>query len=574
MNWFHHLKISVKFAVCFSLVLGLLLAMGVLGLVNIKKINNNMVDLYDNKLVVIKELGDISSSFHRINTYMGNYLLNNNAEDRGKMKDKIAANQKMIDASLASLSNRSLPEEYQNELGLFTSLWAKYKETSGKVIEMADSNQDKIARTVYEREMIAKVEGIDQSFQQFVAKTQEAAETSYTASAAMYKSVSGASILFIIVSFLVSGVMGYLVTSSIVSPIRQLLRHFEKMSSGDLSESIRINRKDELGLLAKSSEHMRSSIAGIVNQVKSSLQSLTGLSDTIRASADSTGESSLTIRQGLRAAADHSRQQLDMVTGDVAIIKEMSSGLQQMASDIDKMNHQSMDMEKASDEGELVVRDAIEQMGRIHRHVQQSAETVENLSRLSREIDGVINSIKHIAEETNLLALNASIEAARAGEAGRGFAVVASEVRKLAESSREAADRVSSNIGKMQESMTLTVQSIKGWSEEITAGQDKVERVSLSFQNMREWTQKLNQTIQDVSAGIEELAAGSQEMNYSMKRIEDFSMSVSHTTEQYASTSDLQVESMNQVMRSVESLLLVSGELQQATNRFVTGDES
>ncbi|WP_196426891.1 methyl-accepting chemotaxis protein [Paenibacillus validus] len=573
MSWFHHLKISLKFMVCFALVLIILLATGVLGMTNSHKINNNLVDIYENKLITIKDLGEISSSFHRINTHLGNYLLTANLDERIKSKEKMMENQKHIDLLLENMALRPLPEEYVKELELFKGLWVNYSEKGNKVTELADQNQKASAQLIYEKEMLNKVEGIDQTFHNFIELNKEEAEQSYLSSSAMYKKVTAISIGFIAGSFLISIALGYIITSSMVNPIKELLRKFQLMGSGDLSAPISIQRKDELGQLALASEQMRQSIASIINQAQNSVSTLSDVSDKIKQSAILTGNSSQFILQGLQHSTERFKHQSEMVSGDAAIVKEMSMGLQQMAGDVDQMNRHALDMETVSAQGDVAVRDAIDKMNGLQQQVMQSTESVRNLAQLSKDINQVITTIMEIAEETNLLALNASIEAARAGEAGLGFAVVASEVRKLAENSRSAADRVRMDIGKMQAGTLTVVNSIQIWAAEILDGQEKVENVSLAFQNIRDWVYKMNSSIQEVSANIEELAAGSYQIDQSMRRIENFSVEVSDSTESYANTSGEQVKSMNEVIVSIESILAISEELNKATSRFTVSPQ-
>jgi methyl-accepting chemotaxis protein len=570
MKWFHNLKISFKFIGCFVTILVILMVGSIMGLINTNSINGNLVNIYENDLTSIKELGEISSTFHRINTSIGSYLLASDNDSRKKEKEVISSNQKKIDSLLVSFSNRPLTDDERKELELFKTLWNQYPKAIEKVLSLADQNHIDFAKTAYEKEILAKEDGIDRTFQGIIDMNQKKADDRYTASLNKYQQIKWSSITIMALSLLISGILGYLMTTSILTPIRRLLQAFKNIESGDLSQTIVMQRRDELGQLAVGFEKMRQSVSSIVSQTKQLVGILSKVSNDIRGNAHTTGGSSQEIFNGLKEAALISNQQATRVSDDAIVIKEMSIGLKQVAANIDDVSNLSSDMERASDKGQLVIRDAMEKMSAIQQKSQQTTSIVQDLGDHSKEIDSVITTIKNIAEETNLLALNASIEAARAGEAGRGFAVVASEVRKLAENSKSAAEHVGKVVARIQESTSGLLQSNQAWTAELDEGHAKVNDVSTAFKQIYEWIQNMNDRVQDITAGIEEMAAGSEQIDTSMKRIEEYSETVSQVNQEYSEKSGQQVDMMDKVNTSAEELLKLSDELHIIVNRFVT----
>jgi methyl-accepting chemotaxis protein len=570
MKWFHDLKISFKFIGCFSAILVILIIGNVMGYFNASSINSNLTNMYENDLTSIKELGSVSSAFQRINTSVGSYLLINDANSRKKEKEIITAKQNEIETLLTSISSKPLTENENMELNLFTSLWSQYPKSISKVLDLADQNQNEFARSAFEREILTKQDGIVKTFQSFIEMNQTKADTRYADSMNMYQRIKWSTITVMVVSLLISGILGSLMTFSILTPIRRLLQAFKNIESGDLSQAVVIQRRDELGQLAVGFEKMRESVASIVSQTKHAVGILANVSNDIRGNAQTTGASSQQIFDGLKDAAQVSTQQAAKITDDAIVIKEMSIGLKQVATNIDDVSTLSSDMESASEKGQVVVRDALDKMSSIQQTSQQTTNIVKDLGEQSQEIDSVITTIKNIAEETNLLALNASIEAARAGEAGKGFAVVASEVRKLAESSKSAADHVGTVVARIQESTRGLLRSNQAWTLELNEGHAKVNDVSAAFKQINEWIQNMNNSVQDITAGIEEMAAGSEQIDTSMKRIEDYSGNVSQVNEEYAEKSGQQVHMMDKVNTSVEELLKISEELHIIVNRFKT----
>ncbi|MBP1157011.1 MULTISPECIES: methyl-accepting chemotaxis protein [unclassified Paenibacillus] len=568
-NWFHNLKISLKFILSFSVVLLILVAIGVFGITNASKINSNLEDIYKNRLVAITELGTVATNLHRINSSIGSYLLSKDVESRNVEKSKIDESAKMIEEALQGLSVVQLYEAEKKELELFLSLWEQYLPEVQKVYGYVDNNQMDFAITHYQRHVLIRMNGVDRSFQNFIGMNEENAHTAYTESNKVFQGVLQFSTIFIVVSFIVSALLGYLMTSSIRKPLNQLLGLSERIGRGDLSQKIDIKRKDEFGDLAGSFEKMRVNLIEIVENVKHSSAILSGLFNEIRDHADNTGKASNMFYEGLQESAEKSRVQSEQVTNDAIIIKEMAHGLQQVAGSIDQIGIHSIEMEQSSTSGVTVVQKAVEKISHVQKEVHHSFETMNHLVELSREIEQVMHTIRSIAEETNLLSLNASIEAARAGDAGRGFAVVAHEVRKLADNSSQAANHVQTMISKIQEGSKNAMRSIELSLREIDDGQARVGEAGSAFSEIQSWILNINNNIQDVSASVEELAAGSQQINVSIQGIEQFSSQTAQSSQEFAAISAEQIHSMDQVIGSIRQLYETTQEMNTAINRFV-----
>jgi methyl-accepting chemotaxis protein len=568
MKWFHDLKISQKFLVSFVIILLFLLAANLLGIYNVYVMNRNLNDIYENRLTAIKDLGEVSNSFHRINTSVGAYLLKTDSNARQQEKQKIDDNRKTVASLYDGLTKRSWSEEEQKELELFHSLWAQYDKSVDKLLGYADQNQNQVAEDMYGQVITDKEDGIDLTFKNFIALNQQGADNVFHSSQKKFAQIVWLTLSFSVLSLLTAVLLSYVLTRSLTNPIKKLLTAFGRMGAGDLSEPIATDRRDELGKLAAASEQMRLDLAHIVHQTQDLVGGLADISTHIKQDAEMTERSSKSIYEGLLKAAGKSETQTAKVASDAAVVKEMALGLQQMAGSMDTIHEVSTTIQQASHEGQSVLRAARGQMESVRNQAQVSTEIMQGLVHMAGEIGGVIQSIKEIAESTNLLALNASIEAARAGEAGRGFAVVAQEVRKLSESSRQAAEHVNGIASRIRVGTREAVEAIGLWMQEMKDGQVKVEQVSDAFTDMFGWVEKMNMNVQDVTAGMEQLAASSAQIDVSMGDIEIFAGDVIQMTKEYSTTSEQQVQAMNVVIHSVEALLSLSNHLSQVAGRF------
>ncbi|PBQ33762.1 chemotaxis protein [Sphingobacteriaceae bacterium] len=294
-------------------------------------------------------------------------------------------------------------------------------------------------------------------------------------------------------SILVSILIGMAITKSIAGPLKAASELAEKIANGDLTATITIEQKDEVGDLAASLKKMATKLQEVIGFVVSASQSISVASNQMSSSA---------------------QQMSEGATEQASSVEEISSSMEEMAANIQQNTNNSKETEK-------IARSAA-------KDVTESNEAVAKTVGSMKTIANKISIIGEISRQTNLLALNAAVEAARAGEHGKGFAVVAAEVRKLAERSQLAATEINelsslsvdiatrsgellnSVVPNIQKTSDL-VQEISSSSVEQNAGADQVNNA----------IQQLNQVVQENAATAEEMAAGSEELNAQAESLKD-----------------------------------------------------
>ena len=568
-QWFDHVKISYKFLGCFILILLIVLAGSIMGILNSRNIQSNVVNIYEYDLTMIKELGEIRAAFNRINMAAASYILSEEAGQQQRLMQVMETNEARINELLPLVMGKPMSEAELDAFNVFKVLWNNYGENLHKIVGYVADDR-KLARILYERDLLQREEAVNNSFQKIIDSNEQRASIRYANSVTSYLSVIWSQVILMVVSVLMAAFLGYLLTRSIQGPVRSLLASFKEIENGNLASKIEIPRRDELGQLADGSEKMRLSILDIVTQTKNLVATLAGISRQIQENAEDTKTSSEEIHQGLQQSAERSQAASRQVSEDAIVIKEMAQGIKQIAQHVDDVSLLSGDMEEASRQGQVIVQEALEAMQNIRSQSQETSQAVKTLGAQSKDINSIILTIKEIAEATNLLSLNATIEAARAGEAGRGFAVVAGEIRQLADNTKKAAESVRQKIASIQASTeTLLVANQKS-AQEVDAGYAKMEDVTAAFRKIFDWVQNLNGRIHDITAGIEELAAGSEQIDTSMKRIEDFSQHVAQVNQNYSEKSGHQVAQMQTVESIANDLLNLSNELSSLVARFKT----
>ncbi|MBD5770761.1 methyl-accepting chemotaxis protein [Marinomonas colpomeniae] len=266
-----------------------------------------------------------------------------------------------------------------------------------------------------------------------------------------------------ILALLIGTIMSVLITRSIVNPLRQVGNLLDCVARGDLSHTINLQQKGEIGKLVGSVKVMRASLVGVVNKIDSSAQTVVDAVSDIRTSV-------VNVQQG------SDKQEL-MASDIQASVEELSTGVTTMAEHVAVSRNQAEAAHGLAKHGKQIINDAAKDITSVAAYIEETSNSVTKLKESAATVSDFVNDIRNVADQTNLLALNASIEAARAGEAGRGFAVVADEVRNLA-----------SNTAKVTESIDQVITSIADLSvrisDEMEQGQERMRHGVTQIENV------------------------------------------------------------------------------------------
>ncbi|MCL4535444.1 MAG: methyl-accepting chemotaxis protein [Bacteroidetes bacterium] len=321
--------------------------------------------------------------------------------------------------------------------------------------------------------------------------------------------------------------------------------------------------------LANSSAELGSAAnqtSGVVQQVAVTVQSVAKSAQEQAAAAQGTNRSALQLAQAIGEVAAGAQEQsrAARMAGDTAA--RMAADVEQVASNAGNVAAASQETKSSAEHGASEVSEAVASMAEIKQVVSQIAGKVENLGNLGERIDAVVATIDDIADQTNLLALNAAIEAARAGEHGRGFAVVADEVRKLAERSRRETKAIAELIRQVEEATTEAVSAAHQGSARVEEGAARAERAGVA---LTEITRAVDTTVDQVggiAAAAQELAAGSRSLVETMKRISTVIEETTVAAEEMSASS-------TGVTEQVETIASISEENSAATEEMSASAE-
>jgi methyl-accepting chemotaxis protein len=276
---------------------------------------------------------------------------------------------------------------------------------------------------------------------------------------------------------------------------------------------------DKLSASARSlkggSEHQKQSVeetAASIQQMAASSQGVAGNTDELARLVADNSAALTTLASSIVSVTQNSEQMSQSVTSNASAIEEMAASIQAQAEHADQANQTVQEASRVAQEGTEIVHQTIEAMDRISKRVRSSATTIGELGKSSEQVSTIVAVINDIADQTNLLALNAAIEAARAGEQGRGFAVVADEVRKLAERTSQATQKIYDMIGRMQSDTQEVVVSMEESTHEIDEGTALAARSGEALNQMGEGVQQVYELVGQLNAASREQALTSNEI--------------------------------------------------------------
>jgi methyl-accepting chemotaxis protein len=413
-----------------------------------------------------------------------------------------------------------------------------YAKDATDMLDMLESDVN--AATMYMGQADDKFAVMDKKFAEFMKLETALNDANSTQSISASRRVLlllGAVILFSLVATIA---LSYLINSIIMAPIHSTVGVIEAMAKGDLTKRIDVRSTDEIGNMARN-----------MNEFSDSLQ------DTFRSFANNALElaSASTQLSSTSAEMAHSSESLASQSATVATAgEEMTATSRDIAQNCQLAAESSKRAMSAAESGSAVVHQTVSVMSRIAERVQGTASTIAGLGTRSDQIGAIIGTIEDIADQTNLLALNAAIEAARAGEQGRGFAVVADEVRALAERTTRATREIGEMIKSIQAETRSAVGEMEAGVRDVQQGTGEASRSGDAIRQILDQIEAVDHQVNQIATAAEEQTATTSEIAANMHQITDVVQQTSRGAHESASAAN--------------RLSVLAAELQRVVSRF------
>jgi len=356
---------------------------------------------------------------------------------------------------------------------------------------------------------------------------------------------------------------------------RLLLRIFKifldvisKVADKDLTQQIDFPTKDVFGRMAFAFNKM---VEDIRSTIKQNMETAHLVASEANQVSDAVEQASVSIQQisaAIQQIVGGTQGQAYQLNETLQVTRDLSAAVQQIAANSQAAYSASQNASDLASKGAVEVEKAVYKMNKISDTVSDSARLVKTLNERSGQIGEIVNVITSIADQTNLLALNAAIEAARAGEHGRGFAVVADEVRKLAEGSAKAAQQIGELIKEIQDETSRAVNSMVIGSKEVEEGVVIASQAQTALSEIVETVDRTVRMVQEISTAAQQQSKGITQVVQTIDNVNNIAQQVSVATQQVSASTQQQMDTNDQVNENAQKMAQFAEELRQRISKF------
>jgi methyl-accepting chemotaxis protein len=533
MELFKNWKIGQKLIFCFVLVAFLIGIVGYVGIANMKKINNNVKSMYEIDLQGVSGINTIKSNLLNIRSNILLIIDENHRADIEKLHTEINDLVKQNDKVIESYDKTITTSENRKYFDEFLVLLKEYRIERDKLIQLAKDNKYDEARQL--QPSVSKIrEDMQSILDKLVGLNESISYNSYTTSAALYNSS-----LRIIIGIIASGVvlailLGALISIMLSNQIKRVLSFADALKNGDLSQSIVVDTKDEIGKLGEALNDAKDTMRTLISEILSGSENISATSEELSATIEEIS-SKMEIINSSTKEISIGAEELSATSEEVnASVEEISTTTEELYRKAEASSNSSVEIGNRALEVKNTGAMAIERSKNILREKQASIISAIENGKVVEQITTMADAIGTISQQTNLLALNAAIEAARAGEQGRGFAVVADEVRKLSEESASTVSNIQdviiqvktafSNLSENAQGLLsfieenvnpdykLLIDTAEQYEKDAQLINDMAQDITYATNMMKEALNQVSAAVENVTATTQESASGSTEI--------------------------------------------------------------
>jgi methyl-accepting chemotaxis protein len=480
------LSIKAKLNILIVIVSFLLIAIGLTGLWAVRNSNSALYNVYNNRLLSISQMNEVRNNQMQIRINLLMARLDEDPFERLEKLDKITTNIFNVDNVLNEFRSKELPAEEKQLFDQFADARMNMgREGVLPIVDLLQADRIDKADEVFTEVLSPAYALASDSIDALIAYQVTNAKSEYDRVAYMANIIQSLALGSIVFGLSVVIVIGFLITRSINKGVTSLAVAAQKLANGELNARAESISQDELGQVAAVFNKMATDFSLVIEKIRKSTNEVTCASEMQSATADQ-----------ISTLSKNQTEQAISVAESVENLNEMVKGIVQKTTEITDAASNASNL---ASRGQEAVNEAVKSIQDISKTVHESSELIDLLGKRSDEIGAIVKVIKSIADQTNLLALNAAIEAARAGEQGRGFAVVADEVRSLAQRTTAATAEISDMISAIQSDTTSAVTAMNRGSAQVSIGVAKANSAGESLQ-------QINVSVRQVSEMISQIA--------------------------------------------------------------------
>ncbi|MEX5584272.1 methyl-accepting chemotaxis protein [Pseudomonas lurida] len=521
-----NMNIAPRAFLGFALIGALMLFLGVFALNQMSKIRAATEDITLASVPSIRALDEFTQLTLRLRVLSYRLLTNREPEVQQKTLEafelrnqQIRTAQAIYEKLIEGVEERSVYDEYVRLLG-------QYHQIEERMKSLSQANQVDDLRKLLNTELLSNSEQVNAVLTRLLELNNKMALATNKDAEDQYNMAFNMVVSLLVIATLLTVLFAWLLTRSITLPISQALEAAEEVAEGNLTRPIKVDGNDEAGRLLAAMAKMQDKLRDTLQRIAGSATQLASAAEELNAVTDESA-------RGLT-------QQNNEIEQAATAVNEMTSAVEEVARNAASTSEASRNATTSAGDGRDLVQETVSAIERMSGDVQATATLIGELANESRDIGKVLDVIRGLADQTNLLALNAAIEAARAGEAGRGFAVVADEVRALAHRTQQSTSEIERMIGSIQAGTEHAVDSMRNSTERAESTLNIAKGAGMSLDTINTAIVEINERNLVIASAAEEQAQVAREVDRNLVNIRDLSVqSATGASQTSAASSEL-----------------------------------
>ncbi len=534
-------NISIRSQLYFlsGLLLALMLAVGGLGILHLQAANKEFASVFKDRVIPLQQL-KVVADMYAVNIVDTTHKTRNQnltwAQGIGNVEEaqgKLASSWNDYKLSYMDADEKKLADEAEALMKVADQGVARLKD----IMRTQDSEQ---IASFSIHELYPAIDPISAKISELVDLQLKRAEAGYHHAEEEYVAARNQALGLLLCALVLGIWASHLIMTAIGRPLVVATQAAQRIAGGDLTQTVELHGDNEIGKLLVAIGEMQAQLVQMIRHIHHGVAQVSSAAVQLAAASQQVSASS--------------EQQSEATASVAAAVEELTVSIDHVADGAENAERMAALSGKISGAGGQQVHEATEEMARIAESVNETAQQIGELGAQAQQIDSIVGVIKDVAEQTNLLALNAAIEAARAGEQGRGFAVVADEVRKLAERTTNSAQEITSMVGSIQAHTGLAVSSMEKGSKRVAEGVVLTERAGQSMQEISSSSSAVVGAVTDIANALQEQKAASSE--------------IARNVEHIAQMTEENSAAVSEVASAANQMEKLSFELQQAVAGF------
>jgi methyl-accepting chemotaxis protein len=500
-----------------------MLILGIFALSQMSKIRSAGDQVAQNSVPSIQNLNAMTVAGIRMRVLSYRLLTNRDPEVQAKTVELFAVRNKQINDARAVYEKLIASPEEQAAYAEYVRLLGEARQIEARIVSLSRAGKVEEMAALLNAESAANSDQMNITLATLSEINAKQLAVTNKATANEYASAFNLVVSLLIISTILTMLFAWLLTRSITQPIDAALEAAESIAEGNLTRTIKVDGTDEAGRLLLAMQKMQEKLRDTLMRISGSATQLASAAEELNAVTDESA-------RGLS-------QQNNEIEQAATAVNEMTSAVEEVARNAMSTSEASQNATASAGNGRDLVQETVTAIERMSSDVQSTADLIGNLAMESRDIGKVLDVIRGLADQTNLLALNAAIEAARAGEAGRGFAVVADEVRALAHRTQQSTSEIERMVGSIQGGTEQAVSSMRNSTGRAESTLNIAKGAGLALDTINMAVLEINERNLVIASAAEEQAAVAREVDRNLVNIRDLSTQSSEGAKQTSAAS-------------------------------------